>query len=76
MNQSHLSVQEGFLSGCGVPHPCVPMEVHRSQLFDGDVWNGSQASALWDECRFDISHCGEMVPNSFCWNLRSLESMA
>ncbi|CAL1142032.1 unnamed protein product [Cladocopium goreaui] len=24
---------------------------------------------MWDECRFDISHCGEMVPNSFCWNL-------
>jgi len=43
-------VQEGFLSGCGIPQPCVPME----------------ASELWDECRFDISHCGQMVPNSFC----------
>ncbi|CAJ1361405.1 unnamed protein product, partial [Effrenium voratum] len=43
-------VQEGILSGCGLPQPCVPLE----------------AMEDWDECMYDIAHCGEMVPNSFC----------
>ena len=25
-----------------------------------------QAMEVWDSCIFDNSHCGEMVPNSFC----------
>ena len=70
--------QEGFLSGCGVPQPCVPMEARiveagleslKAPLLEENV-SRNEASELWDECRFDISHCGQMVPNSFCWILR------
>ncbi|CAE8662915.1 unnamed protein product, partial [Polarella glacialis] len=43
-------VQEGILTGCGIPADCAPF----------------QAMKVWDECVFDISACGEMVPNSFC----------
>ncbi|CAE7815734.1 unnamed protein product [Symbiodinium microadriaticum] len=43
-------VQDGFLSGCGIPQSCVALE----------------AMEVWDSCIFDNSHCGEMVPNSFC----------
>lgn len=43
-------VQEGILSGCGVPQPCVPLEKMK----------------VWDECMFDNSHCGDMLPNTFC----------
>ena len=30
-----------------------------------------QATEVWDSCVLDNSHCGEMVPNSFCEILRS-----
>ncbi|CAE7034772.1 unnamed protein product [Symbiodinium natans] len=49
-NWPACEVQEGFLSGCGIPQSCVPLE----------------ATEVWDSCVLDNSHCGEMVPNSFC----------
>eukprot|EP00439_Symbiodinium_sp_Y106_P081146 s906_g20.t1 len=42
--------EDGFLSGCSIPQSCVALE----------------ATEVWDDCIFDNSHCGEMVPNSFC----------